>query len=146
MTSPIRVSDEDTIFYTIHAFPDLLAHNYCLFTEACRLTLANNPKVIMLVSHIFFLHSSFLVMSSNKQWQAYVWASGDEDKMFGTDLKSFAPLDGFAISELSANWLKSCTAQSLLLILWHTMLMVSNPLLSLFFPSLHDVQISRRST
>lgn len=51
---------------------------------------------------------------------------GDEDKMFGTDLKSFAPHYGFAISELSANWLKRCTAQSMLLILWHTMLMVSN--------------------
>lgn len=33
MTSPIRVSDEDTIFFTIHAFPDLLAQHYCLSTE-----------------------------------------------------------------------------------------------------------------
>lgn len=40
MTSPIRVSDEDTIFFTIHAFPDLLAQTCCLYTEACRLTLA----------------------------------------------------------------------------------------------------------
>lgn len=72
---------------------------------------------------------------------------GDEDKMFGTDLKSFAPHFGFAISELSANWLKRCTAQSLLLVLWHTMLMVSGLVPSFFSPfymmyKYHDGQLS----
>lgn len=63
-------------------------------------------KVMMLVCPHILLHPSFIVMNSNKQWQAYVWASGDEDKMFGTDLKSFAPHCGLAKPELLANWLK----------------------------------------